>query len=227
MFNYDAYNIFLLKMLADYVTTDHVINIHYDGFCTNSNYWSDEFLEYDYIGSPTCKDWWPLKNTLINHDLYNQAPAGWYNAGGGFTLRSKKLLKALQDPAIDTVLSDKNFERCEDVSISVKFKDYLEKAHKINFAPVDVSMRFCTELLTGLPFSFGFHGWDNIPYFLSEDECIWYISNLKRSSLQPGHLYVRRYIAACVIMNYNRATAHINDLLNDAEKVKQQTVYSR
>lgn len=226
--NYDLYNIFLTKNLADCIETDHIINIHYDGFPVNFQYWSDEFLEYDYIGSPTFKDWIPLAASLKKHDLYDLAPNTWYNGGGGFTLRSKKLLGALQDSRIDTELSNKNFERCEDVTISIKFRKLLEQDYGIKFAPMDVSLKFCTELLTGLPYSFGFHGWTNIPIFLTEDESIWYIDNLNRKDIYPGSPMVARYIAMCVIQGYSKAIDHINQLMLDDQKVKQKQInYSR
>jgi hypothetical protein len=226
--SYDAYNIFLLKHLADHIHTDHIINIHYDGFCVNRQYWSDEFLEYDYIGSPTFKDWTPLANSLKAHDLYDRAPNTWYNGGGGFTLRSKKLLKALQDPRIDTTLSDKNFERCEDATISIKYRQLLEDEYKIKFAPMDVSLKWCTELLTGLPYSFGFHGWTNIPLFLSQDECVWYINNLNRRDIFQGSPMVQRYVAMCLIQNYYQAIDHIQSIMADQEVLRQkQENYSR
>lgn len=220
--NYDAYNIFLLKNLADHINTEHIINIHYDGFCVNKQYWSDEFLEYDYIGSPTYKDWAPLAASLKSHDLYDLAPNTWYNGGGGFTLRSKKLLKALQDARIDTTLSNKNFERCEDATISIKFRKLLEDEYKIKFAPMDVSLKWCTELLTGLPFSFGFHGWTNIPLFMSEEECIWYIDNLNRRDIFQGSPMVQRYIAMCVIQYYFKAIDHIHGVVSDQEKISNK-----
>lgn len=226
--NYDAYNIFLLKNLADYINTDHIINIHYDGFCVNNQYWTDEFLEYDYIGSPTFKDWTPLANSLREHDLYDLAPNDWYNGGGGFTLRSKKLLKALQDPRIDTTLSDKNFQRCEDATISIKFRELLVKDYNIKFAPMHLCLKWCTELLTGLPYSFGFHGWTNIPLFLTEDECIWYIDNLNRKDIYQGSPMVQRYIASALVQYYYRAIEHIRDIVSDQEKIKLKNEnYSR
>lgn len=222
VWNYDCYNIFLLKNLADYIETDHIINIHYDGFCVNPEYWSDDYLEYDYIGSPTFKEWTPLANSLKEHDLYDLAPTTWYNGGGGFTLRSKKLLKALQDPRIDTTLSNKNFQRCEDVTISIKFREILEQDYGIKFAPMDVSMKWCTELLTGLPYSFGFHGWANVPLFLNENECIWYIDNMNRRDIYLGSPFVNRYIAMCIIMNYNRAIQHINNVVRQPSVIENK-----
>lgn len=226
--DYDAYNIFLLKNIADYIHTDHIINIHYDGFCVNNQYWSDEFLEYDYIGSPTFRDWTPLANTLREHDLYDRTPQGWYNGGGGFTLRSKKLLRALQDSRIDTVLSNRNFQRCEDVTISVKFREILENDYGIKFAPMDLSLKWCTELLTGLPYSFGFHGWTNTPLFLTEEETIWYLENLNRKDIFQGSPMVQRYMAMCLIQGYYRAIDHCQTIISDQEKLKKkQENYSR
>lgn len=226
--NYDVYNIFLLKHLADHIKTDHIINIHYDGFCINQNFWTDEYLEYDYIGSPTYKDWTPLANSLKDHDLYDIAPNGWYNGGGGFSLRSKKLLLALKDERIDTTLSNKNYQRCEDATISIKFRKLLEQDYGIKFAPMRLSLQFSTELLTGLPFSFGFHGWTNIPLFLSENECIWYLDNLNRRDIFKGSEMVKRYKANCVINDYYKAIAHIEFIVNSNAIIKDKhSKYSR
>src|ERR1700742_303923 len=44
-----AYSEFVLKDLAEYVNTEFVLIIQYDGFILNPAAWSDEFLAYDYI----------------------------------------------------------------------------------------------------------------------------------------------------------------------------------
>lgn len=220
--NYDAYNIFLLKNLDNHIHTSHFINIHYDGFCVNKHLWDDEFLQYDYIGSPTFKDWAPLAASLKEHDLYDLASNTWYNGGGGFTLRSKKLIKALQDDRIDTTLSNKNYQRCEDATISIKFRKLLETEYEIKFAPMDVSLKWCTELLTGLPFSFGFHGWTNIPLFLTENECIWYIDNLNRRDIYKGSPMIKRYVAMCVIQDYKIAIKHIEHVINQPKLIEHK-----
>lgn len=225
-FNYDVYNDFLFKHLGDHIKTEHVINIHYDGFGVNADEWTDEFLEYDYIGSPTHKKWYPLANSLRAHDLYDGLPNEWYTGGGGFSLRSKKLLDALRDPALNCFLSDKNYQRCEDWCISSKHKEYLINEHKIKFAPLEIAMKFSTELLTGLNFSFGFHGWDNIPLFMSEEETMFFISNLKRDSLLRGSLMTRRFVANCHVYGYDRAIGLLNHIMNEKEKSKK-VEYSR
>ena len=227
-FNFDLYNEFLLKHMVKFIDTEFVVSIQYDGFCTNSSNWSDEFLEYDYIASPTMRDWPPLQATLRAHDLYDLAPSGWYNGCGGLSLRSRRLLMALQDPVVSPFLSDRNYERCEDVTIAVKYRQYLEQEYHIRFAPVEVAFRFCTELLTGLDSSWGFHGWDNTPLFLTENECIWYIDRLNRKGIYRGSLPVRRYLAACVVRGYDHAIDHMDQLLNDAAALAaRESKYSR
>jgi len=223
----DIYCDFLFKHMGPYINTEHVISIQYDGFCVNQDEWTDEFLDYDYIGSPTHKKWYPLANSLIQHEVYDSSPNGWYNGGGGCSLRSKKLITALQDPEISVFISDKNYQRCEDWSISVRYREYLEKAHGIKFAPLDLSLKFSTELLTGLNFSFGFHGWENIPLFFTEEECIWYIENLQKENLKRGHYMTRRFAAMCWIQNYHQALAHLDHVLNEIDQNIRNNNYSR
>ena len=75
-----AYSRFVLKDLLHHVATDFVQIIQWDGYVTNAAAWSAEFLAYDYIGAR----WW-FRET--GRDVGN----------GGFSLRSRKLLLALQD----------------------------------------------------------------------------------------------------------------------------------
>lgn len=223
-FNLDAYNDFLMKGLLRFVNTDHVISIHYDGFCVNADEWNDEYLEYDYIGSPTHRKWFPLANSLKDHKVYDKYSNGWYTGGGGFSLRSKKLLMALQDPEITPFISNINFQRCEDWCIAVKHKDLLVNKYGIKFAPLDLSLQFSTELLTGLNFSFGFHGWENIPLFLSQDETIFFIENVDKDTIfQPSILY-ERFLFNCKCRNYFQA---IDKFFEISQTKKHLSKYSR
>lgn len=226
-FNLDVYNDFLFKGLLEYVNTEHVISIHYDGFGVNEDEWSDEFLEYDYIGSPTHRKWEPLAYALKLHGYYDQLPNSWYTGGGGFSLRSKKLLTALQDPQLVVFMSDLNYQRCEDWSIAVKYKEYLEKEHKIKFAPLDISMKFSTELLTGLNFSYGFHGWDNVPLFLSEEESTWFLQRLKKDSLGKNCYFTKRFGAMCFMQGYKNTLDCLNQTLLELENKTRDNTYSR
>lgn len=84
------YSYFCLKCLLPFITTSHILIIQYDGFATNPQYWSDEFFDYDYIGAPWVGRHWDL--------MANKALCV---GNGGFSLRSKKLLEALQDKFIN------------------------------------------------------------------------------------------------------------------------------
>lgn len=216
--NLDIYCDFMLKHLYKYVKTEQVLCIHYDGFAVNTDEWTDEFLEYDYIGSPTHKKWYPLANSLREHELYEATPDSWYTGGGGFSLRSKKLLNALQDPRIDSFLSKKNLQRCEDYKIAVTHKEILEKEYGIKFAPLDISLKFSTELLTGLNFSFGFHGWENVPLFLSEDETVFYIQNLNKDNLSLDNITGRRFYSNCWYVGYSKALECFLEVINSGKK---------
>ena len=74
-----AYSHFIVKELADYIATDYALVIQWDGFVIDGGMWADEFWNYDYIGAK-----WPHV-------------AGDFRVGnGGFSLRSKRLLDALE-----------------------------------------------------------------------------------------------------------------------------------
>ena len=80
----EAYSRFVLKSLLPHVTTPHVLLIQWDGYVVNPAAFEASFLECDYIGAK----WF------------------WFDDGmrvgnGGFSLRSRKLLAALQDPRIE------------------------------------------------------------------------------------------------------------------------------
>lgn len=71
------YNRICINDLHKYVNTDYCLVIQWDGFVINPKRWSDEFLNYDYIGS----------NWIINNPNINTV------GNGGFSLRSKKFLE--------------------------------------------------------------------------------------------------------------------------------------
>ena len=47
-----AYSNFILKDLLPYINTTHLIIVQSDAMIVNADSWSDEFLNYDYIGAP-------------------------------------------------------------------------------------------------------------------------------------------------------------------------------
>ncbi|MFA5124279.1 MAG: DUF5672 family protein [Patescibacteria group bacterium] len=145
------YSQFILKELNNYIKTDFVLIIQYDGFILNSTAWDDEYLKYDYIGAPL----WVKDKLVVGN--------------GGFSLRSKKLLEILQnDPSINIEDSPSHkYAENEDWIISVIKRKYLENLG-IKFAPVKLAHKFSFEKNKeyGAKWNgqFGFHGlkWTDI-----------------------------------------------------------------
>src|SRR3989338_861602 len=119
------YNQFNLKHLNEYIDTEFVMVAEYDGFILNPKAWTDEFLDYDYIGAPLLVDGVQLVGN------------------GGFSIRSKKLLELVQsDDSIQ--LGDKaehKYAENEDWGICVVKREYL-KSKGIRFAPAELGHRF-------------------------------------------------------------------------------------
>lgn len=132
----EEYSKFMIKELNNYVDTDYVLIVQYDGFICNPNAWTNEFLKYDYIGAP----WW-----YDNHNVGN----------GGFSLRSKKLLNILQNDKNITVYHP------EDNQICRIYREYLESLG-IVFANDDIAIIFSYECSPKYkdPWKdqFGYHG---------------------------------------------------------------------
>ncbi len=111
----DGYSEFVIRELGKYVDTSHCIIAQWDGYILNPKSWLPKFLDYDYIGAP------------------------WHGnivGNGGFSLRSKKLLKAtarFTDPA-----------HPEDNFICRKHRQELER-DGIKFAPADMARQFAIE----------------------------------------------------------------------------------
>jgi len=141
------YNEFILRKMVDHVETDFCLVTQNDGFVINPNLWREEFLDYDYIGAPWSKLGmivWKRTNRIGN---------------GGFSLRSRKLMKFIQGfKSID-------YSSPEDVITSL----VIEK-HKFKYPSVELACKFSLECpIEDYPFNvhecFGFHGrdiYDNI-----------------------------------------------------------------
>lgn len=133
----EAYSYFVFKELRKYIITDYVMICQYDGFIINPEAWTDEFLQYDYIGAP----WWYDDN----HNVGN----------GGFSLRSKRLMNFLANnlkPIFGT--------HPEDERICRNYRDEIEGAG-FTYAPEPLAERFSWEgngKHTTYKGSFGFHG---------------------------------------------------------------------
>lgn len=138
------YSNYLLSDLTSLIEGTHVLVIQWDSFIVSPALWDDGYLRYDYIGAP-----WPH---------HPDTPVG----NGGFSLRSVKLIKALQDPRIIG-------KHPEDQAICIDNKLLLEREFDIQFAPLEIAEKFSYERGL-LRKSFGFHGFFNFSKVLNENE---------------------------------------------------------
>ena len=143
--SFAEYSRFMLKDLLRHVETEYVLIAQWDGYIVNPQAWSPEFLLFDYIGA---------RWDQTSHRQHDQHDVG----NGGFSLRSRALLEALQDPAIKP-------SHPEDAAICHSYRSYLEDRHGIVFAPEDVADRFSFEHIEQPTLPFGFHGITNLARF--------------------------------------------------------------
>jgi len=149
------YSRFLLRQLGNHITTSHALCVQWDGYVLNGRSWNPSFLNYDYIGAI-----WPHFRD------------GWNVGNGGFSLRSRRLLKATADLAYDT-------EQPEDVFICRTLRTALEQAG-IRFAPEAIAELFAYERTKPTGNEFGFHGSFNLIRFLNPKK-----ATLLFQSLEP------------------------------------------
>ncbi|CAD5373975.1 conserved hypothetical protein [Rubrivivax sp. A210] len=142
-----AYSNFLLRKLPYYVRSSHALVTRWDGFVVNAAAFSPEFLVYDYL-APV----WPGE------------PEGRNVGSGGFSLRSRRYLRAGLDPRIVD-------EHPEDIVMGRQQRAFLEREHGISFAPAKLARLFAAGGEDGgQGASFGFHGVHHLPRVVDEAE---------------------------------------------------------
>jgi tetratricopeptide (TPR) repeat protein len=180
----EAYSHFVMKDLLRHVETEHLLLIQWDGYVINPEAWSNEFLRHDYIGAR-----WGFHEDA--HCVGN----------GGFSLRSRRLLEALQDPAIE------RFEP-EDVMVCRDYRPLLESRHGIRFAPTEVADRFAFETTYPQGRPLGFHGLFNMWLFLDDAEVADFVAALPASvrgsiqflSLAKNFIDLKRFDSARALL---------------------------
>jgi len=143
--DYHYYNRWCVRELTNYIDTDYCLLFQDDGFPLNPEHWDNEFLNYDYVGSPL-----PLDSNILHHP---EERIG----GGGFTLRSKKLLNLM------TSWVDYEGKENEDTYIChVKRNELIRKGLKI--CPHTIARKFVIQNAIDndhtIYNTFGFHGRD-------------------------------------------------------------------
>jgi hypothetical protein len=138
----EAYSKFIIQDLHTQFFTSHVLIFQADGYVLNASAWNPEWLQYDYIGAT-----WGYKDGM--------------NVGnGGFSLRSKRLMKIVSE------LAEYPYHP-EDHVICRQLRHTLENAG-MRFAPEEVANQFSIEAYGVEKWDgankyngqFGFHGWN-------------------------------------------------------------------
>jgi len=142
----DDYSRLMLKGLRAHVETSHALVVQWDGYVLNADAWEPALLDTDYVGA---KWFW-------YHDRHRVG-------NGGFSLRSRRLLDALQDPRVELV-------EAEDITIGRAFRDLLERDHGVRFATEAQADRFAFEAAYPIGTPFGFHGLFNFARVVAEPE---------------------------------------------------------
>jgi hypothetical protein len=158
---------FICFELHKYITTDHIILIHSDGFIVNPSAWDDRFLDYDYIGAP-----WPLSKIKGHFVDSNGVPT---RVGNSVSLRSLRLLKAPSILNLKWGSEEQLGHFNDDGFLCAHNKNRLE-SEGIRFAPLELACIFSRE--EPLPENkglepFAFHKWKgenkNYPRFTEKD----------------------------------------------------------
>jgi len=179
LLSYKQYSVFMMHALYAYIKTDYCLVVQDDSWVLNGDKFTEEFYEYDYIGAIShCGIRFiedphvPTKNKKENLTMdYLYLNYNWVEKhevckpntlvvqNGGFSLRSKKFLKACNvhgfihsspDPwTISTNDTDKRswpYNWNEDVQLTGILRPILEN-FGYKFAPLHVASRFAFEYM--------------------------------------------------------------------------------
>ena len=146
------FNHAMIYEVGAYIGTKFMLLIHYDGFVVNPQSWDDEFLKYDYIGSPFPRP--------VDDFSYRDVDGHICRVGNSVSIRSKRLME-LPEKAKIPFEADHGFFN-EDGFICCKNRHLFLKAG-MKYAPLEVAARFGRE--RELPEHAGvepfvFHKWD-------------------------------------------------------------------
>lgn len=163
--NYHEYSWFIMFVLWTFIETDYVLIVQSDGWVIDGRNWSDDFFQYDYIGAPT-----HMARVVTSEGVRWERAYSWHQylgrpdcvvtvvQNGGFSLRSRRMLRALIDhrhikvelsppdmligdpPEMHWIGTGPN----EDVQLTAVLREPLQAAG-LRFAPLAVCKRFAVE----------------------------------------------------------------------------------
>jgi hypothetical protein len=151
MKNTDDYSYYIVYELFKHINTDYVLIVQDDGFVVNPHQWKNIFFQYDYIGAPFALP----KDNFSYRDIFGNI----FRVGnGGFSFRTKKLLKL----ATDLNLEWKDFHGYyNEDGFFCALNKHIYEQNDCKFAPIDIAKFFSHE--ANIPeiqniIPFGFHG---------------------------------------------------------------------
>jgi hypothetical protein len=157
---------FFWQDVAPHMRTSHALCIQWDSWVVDTSMWRDEYLEYDFIGSP----WWYRDGMNVGN--------------GGFCLRSTKLMRFLrknraQFPCITDL---------DDDLLCRKYRPTLESAGFV-WSPDNLALDFAFETTRPDPNArhFGFHAAYNFDYGCGGDDA----RLMQRARLMAQSNYMR------------------------------------
>lgn len=157
---FQEYQMIMLKGMLEHVNTEHIIFQQWDAMAYDGTKWTDEFLQYDYIGAV-----WPWEPEFRNV------------GNGGFSLRSRKLMEATADSRI-TLIDN------EDAVFCKHHRALLENEFGVKYAPTQLAKKFSHEIAEGTfkyeP-GFGFHGQWNVVKLAPMDVVEFFINDMDYS----------------------------------------------
>ena len=142
--NYRQYSLYMMYCLHQHINTEYVLTVQDDGWVLNGKNWKDDYLDYDYIGSPTHAGL--LGENMYIQFTWQEIPGAKVVQNGGFSLRSKRFLRAAMRHGI---MHTGHFQEpfCnEDVQLTSMLKEQLEGVG-MKFAPLDLAKHFGIEYL--------------------------------------------------------------------------------
>ena len=193
------YNKVIFFEVPKHLKTDYAIFIQYDGYVLSGMHFSEFFLNYDYIGAP-----WP------HHQEFNVG-------NGGFSLRSARLINAVQD----FILPD-DLNSAEDVVLCRYLRARLEDKIGLQFAPKSMAEKFSYEMVTVSHNTFGFHGIYHLPSIMKNDLQVLFDNLHPKTAIR----FFRAFRDACEALPppgrdlfYSYCKKHSDELLQAAQAV--------
>lgn len=157
--------------------TAYTLNIQWDSWIWDITQWSEEFLTYDFVGSP----WWYKDGLNVGN--------------GGFSLVSTRLKRFLRDRRLQFPCDTS----ADDDLLCRKYRPALQDLG-FTWAPEKVAHRFAFECARPSPTSkhFGFHACTNFPEVLSKERLLERARLMAQSKYITGNDYMWKAFCAKV-----------------------------